>query len=81
MGSGVSTTYIPGAEGWLMLDCGTVRHVMPGLPDLTVTRDHELNAYCWCGPQHVEVGPLDTPILSHNDPSAPGSDRPRGFIS
>jgi hypothetical protein len=63
--------------GWLALDCETVVHVVPGFPDLTVANDHELNPYCWCHPIRIN-GPLETPLLSHNDEAWPGSDRNRG---
>lgn len=64
-------------EGWLLLDCETVYHVVPGFPDLSVANEHELNGYCWCHPVNVAIGPLDTPILSHNDATWPGSDANR----
>ena len=51
-------------------------HIVPGYEDMTVGNDHELNAYCWCCPVNLS-GPLERPLLSHNDDTWPGSDRPR----
>lgn len=62
--------------GWLMLDCDVIVHVVPGFPDLSVGNDHILAAYCWCHPVNT-AGPLERPILSHNDETWAGSDRNR----
>lgn len=58
---------------------GTV-HIVPCTADETVQNGHELHPLCWCQPVRV-TGPLEDPVLSHNDPTWPGaSDQHAGLV-
>jgi hypothetical protein len=69
-------------SGWAILTMppdvmqpGGVVHVVPteDAVALEPANGHELHPLCWCHPVRVN-GPLEDPVLSHNDPTWPGAD-------
>ncbi len=65
---------VPIAAGWTVVDARPGRkgvNVLPG--GWGRHGDHVLDPGCPCQPNLVRSGPLDEPIISHREPTHPGS--------
>lgn len=64
-------------EAWGVFDLRPKRdevHVAP-IVDGGLLASHVLRGDCRCRPKALRDGPLDPPVVSHNEPGWPGADR------